>query len=117
MDAEANYKTFEELAAYAKQRAQHSAKRRGHQEFTYWWRVMKWAEDSAKYETDLQEEFDACVCIVEYREEYCEDVTDTAWVYSQAVHLRKMLVNRGHKVQRLSLNWLREEAEELSDDD
>lgn len=119
MDAEANYKNFSELADYARMRAERSAKRCGHQEFAYWVRVMKWARTaSTRNHSDLMGMFRTLKAVIDNRgDKLHESVFDMAWTYAMAVHLRKMLVNQGCDVERLSLQWLREEAALLGDDE
>lgn len=107
---EDNYTTFAELAEYARQRALISAKRNGHQEFGYWVRIYRWAKDCAEWNEDCVEEFRGALNALRYRGDYDDPVQDAAQDYARAVHLRKMLINRGERVPRLSLGWLREEA-------
>jgi len=51
-----NYKSFEELAEYARQRAKISAVRNGHQEFAYWLTIHNWANDCADEALDPGDE-------------------------------------------------------------
>lgn len=112
---EANYKNFQELAVYATARAKISAGRRGHQEFAYWYSIRIWAlahnkkmpgpDDLTRSMLDLQHE------AVKFSRE--GHIGAAAQFYAMAVHVRKMLINRGEQVQRLSLDWLREAADQL----
>jgi hypothetical protein len=108
-----DYKTFAELAEYARKRARHSAARNGHQEFAYWVEIALWASHpsmaSKKPAAVLKREL----------EEVAFYGGSPGWVsfvardYAHAVHLRQMLINRGEKPPRLSLAWLREAAKRL----
>ena len=109
-----DYKSFAELAEYAKARAKHSAARRGHQEFAYWVEIHNWAEEQKFKGRDkyLRESVEF------YLHELGRwaDLDYHKWAteeYARLVHLRKMLVNRGEKVPRLSLQWLRGMADRL----
>lgn len=113
----ATYKTFAELASYARQRAQRSANRRGHQEFVYWCRVHRWALEEMRRGADVLEQLRGCLFAIKHPDEFDDEIEDTAWMYAQAVHLRKMLVNQGRKVEPLSLQWLRDAAAALEDDE
>lgn len=113
---EDNYTNFPQLVEYARLRAVNSAKRNGHQEFAYWHGIMRWAQDGAKRDYDILEELNASIAFLEYRHDPLiapVTIADMADTYAKAVHLRKMLKNRGVSVPRLSLNWLREEAAEI----
>lgn len=105
-----DYKTFPELADYARKRAVHSAARNGHQEFAYWHRIAKWAEDNGSVSPHKQLEY--------YRlgtEEAANEgnFSLAAQHYAYAVHCRQMIVNSGGFPARLSLAWLRKASETL----
>lgn len=112
---EATYTTFEELTAYARQRALISANRNGHQEFAYWVSIAEWANSCANHNVNVRFELNATLDCLRYRDDYVNPIQDAATDYARAVHLRRMLVNRGDRVPRLSLDWLREEAEMLQE--
>jgi len=106
-----DYKTFAELAEYAKKRAKHSAARNGHQEFDYWVVIMKWANEMSRSECD-----EALPAWITTSLGIVEKVGNTemkARHYAFAVHMRQMLINRGEKPLRLSLQWLRKAAQEI----
>lgn len=116
----ANYKTFGELAGYARQRARISAKRRGHQEFAYWCSVFEWSLQGERLNCDPVQEFEmhrqALAHDKGWKPSTCSLSTYasvTADFYWKVVHLRRMLINRGENPPRLSLKWLREAAERL----
>lgn len=106
----ANYKTFSELAEYAKARARISAKRRGHQEFAYWMTIYYWANDCEAEGFEPLEEFMSHRLIANSP---AYDVMSKAEAHALAVHCSIILRNRGARVPKLSLNWLREEARKL----
>lgn len=106
----ANYKTFAELAEYARQRAKISAARRGHQEFAYWLLVEQWATDCVDEASTPQRELTHYLGIVQSNE---HDAMMKAEAYAFCVHCRKMLINQGENPPRLSLKWLREAAAQL----
>jgi hypothetical protein len=106
----ANYKTFSELAEYAKERAKISAKRNGHQEFAYWLLIHRWANDCADDKINLFLEF---IANRNRTKAISLDAFDKAEAHAFAVHCRIMLKNRGEKVERMSLDWLREAAKKL----
>lgn len=128
----ANYKTFEELAEYARQRAKISAARNGHQEFAYWLEIRLWAldmADCAGIHDELGDLLQSKLRAVDVYSGSISSVGQNAGsqlgrtkldiprrlvtAYAQAVHLRTMLINRGQRVERLSLNWLRKAADAL----
>lgn len=109
----ANYKTFEELAEYARQRAKISAKRNGHQEFAYWATICHWAEDCAACIDEPINAVDEFVAQRDITQSSERDELSKAESHAFAIHLRIMLKNRGVKVPRLSLRWLREAAAKL----
>lgn len=109
----ANYKTFEELAAYARERAKISAARNGHQEFAYWALIFHWAEDCAACTDEPINAVDELVAQRNITQSPDRDEFSKAEAYAFAVHLRVMLKNRGLKTPRLSLKWLREAAAKL----
>lgn len=107
-----DYKTFSELAEYARQRAKISAARNGHQEFAYWLMIAEWADDCQLENKDPHDALKTQVALVEWRDDPRVDLSidEVAEHYAKAVHARKLLKNRGEKVKRLSLAWLREAA-------
>ena len=129
LDMPKTYKTFEELAEYARQRAQISANRRGHQEFAYWFDIMGWAKveafNKANPAVSLQESLECLENFMDWvnslgdqtdPNSYDEHSHRMKWMahwYAHAVHCRIMLINRGEKPPRLSLNWLRKAAGKL----
>src|SRR5262245_27799695 len=103
-----NYRTFDELAEFARQRAVRSAKRQGHQEWAYWVEIARWAErmggaDPRCLFNSLKDDFERI------NAQACPQ--EKADVYALLVHLRKMLRNRGEAVPPLSLQWLRDASE------
>jgi hypothetical protein len=113
-----DYKTFAELASYARERALISARRRGHQEFAYWCDIRNWAEgmaDCPGADDTLTDQLDTCIRAFDvYSQSGKPSAPRTlATYYAHAVHLRYMLLNRGEKPPCLSLKWLREAAEKL----
>lgn len=127
-----DYKTFEELAEYARKRAKISAARNGHQEFAYWLETRLWALDMAECPGIHDQLAELLQSNLRGVETYSASVSRAgqnaggnlgrmkldiprrlATSYAQAVHVRKMLINRGEKPPRLSLKWLRGVAEKL----
>lgn len=105
-----DYKTFAELVEYAKKRAKHSAARNGHQEFAYWIGVMEWA---LACDQECLEPADELPFHIEATMAKVVGVEMRSESYARAVHCRQMLVNRGEKPPRLSLDWLRKAAQNL----
>lgn len=106
----ATYTTFSELEVYAKARAKISAARRAPQDFEYWFHTAEWAERCALLRDDPKIEFDRYVtCLSESN----WTITMRANFHAKAIHCRRILINRGEKPPRLSLDWLREAAENL----
>lgn len=107
-----DYKTFSELAEYAKQRAKISAARNGHQEFVYWLKIAQWAGNREGLSPG--NEFHI------YRNAVEKAAHDGNYVlaaehYAKSVHCRKMMLNCGAgRVERLSLDWLRKAAKGIS---
>lgn len=115
LDMPKTYKTFAELAEYAKQRAKISAARRSPQDFEYWESIYGWALHEAGCDVQLDprryiERWKRETVTPLYRTQF---VKDMAQAHARAIHCRIMLKNRGEKVPRLSLKWLREAAERL----
>jgi hypothetical protein len=104
-----DYKTWSELAEYARLRAKHSAARNGHQETAYWVRIMRWAQEMAKVDFSVVRALRGALVAVERGYGF----SNRAEAYAHAVHCRRMLLNRGEKVERLSLKWLKEAVEKL----
>lgn len=116
----ADYKTFEELVEYAKQRAQISIKRRGHQEAAYWIEIQQFAAQHLEREAMLEQ-------IVTFNQRWIAEAVEWFYLgtdpvevfrnltkrYAWCVHCCKMLRNRGEKAPQLSLKWLREAAKKL----
>lgn len=105
-----DYKTFPELAEYARKRAKVSAARNGHQEFAYWLRIAQWAEDHGDISphSDFRY-YQAGLNLAVANGKY----SLASQLYAYAVHCRQMMLNRGESVPRLSLDWLREAAGKL----
>lgn len=106
----ANYKTWLELVDYARLRAKHSIARNGHQEAAYWVRIMRWASDMEAQGNGPRVVLHASMTDVKTRRLSFEVRAER---YARAVHCRKMLLNCGEKVKRLSLYWLREATNTL----
>lgn len=106
----ADYKTFAELADYAKRRAKISANRRAPQDFEYWFHTAEWAQRCAMLQDDPAVEFDRyATCMTEAN----WTITMRADFHAKAIHCRRILTNRGEKPPLLSLDWLREAAKRL----
>ena len=103
-----DYKTWSELVEYARERAKISAARNGHQEFDYWLGIMQWAKFADDMDYDPHTELRDGIRTIDEVSTRLKSLR-----HAQCVHLRKMLMNRGEKVPRLSLDWLRREAEKL----
>lgn len=119
-----DYKSMDELAEYARKRALISAARGGHQEFAYWLRIMRVAQDYDRRglmqsSAQIGEELSACIGILEYPDEHELSIDERVQIYAEAVHYRKLLRNRGQPAERLSLDWLRAAAGllEIEEDD
>lgn len=113
LDMPKTYKTFAELAEYAKQRAKISAARNGHQEFEYWESIYGWALHESQNNCDphdILRQWKSETATPLYRTQF---VKDMARIHARAVHCCIMLKNRGENPPRLSLKWLREAAERL----
>lgn len=112
----ANYKTFAELAEYARQRAKHSAARRAPQDFEYWEETYQWALSLAQFGSqDIDQLQELLLHEIEIANRQYSHVPAKAKAHARAIHIRRMLTNREEKIKppRLSLAWLREEAERL----
>lgn len=110
LDMPKTYKTFAELAEYARERAKISAARNGHQEFEYWWQTMKWAQDNGSVTPHRQLGYYIAGVLEAAK---AGNYSLAAQHYARAVHCRQMIINSGEDVPRLSLKWLREAAEQL----
>lgn len=110
------YTTFSQLVIYARARAVKSAARNGHQEFAYWIKTAAWASlhaDDPRFDDQWM-----LMYFYYYRDEVrraCDngDYIKAAEQYARAVHIRKMLAARGCPPARLSLDWLRNAANEI----
>lgn len=128
----ATYKTFEELAEYARQCAKISADRYDPQGFANWLEIRLWALDMAEVPGVHDQLPDLLHSKLSAVETYSESVKGAGknaggnlgrskldiprrlvTAYAHAFHIYIMLVNRGHSVPRLSLSWLRKAADSL----
>lgn len=105
-----DYKTFAELAEYARKRAKHSAGRNDPQAFRYWKWVHAIANELSRANATPAETLESARRILATKYENADLM---ATQHALAVHCRQMMLNRGEKPPRLSLNWLREAAKRL----
>ena len=104
-----DYKNFSELAEYAAWRFQKSVKRNDPVAAKYWLEVKEWAEkrtsDERHYDILPKICYEALIKIFNKVSE--KDFHTAVRIYCLIKHLRKMLINNGEQVPRLSLDWLR----------
>lgn len=110
-DFDKDYKTFAELAEYARKRAIHSAERQEHQEFVYWFEIAEWAKAIVSADPGELFEYYRTTCSFTAKQ---GNIALSAKEYAYAVHCRQMLLNLGKKPTGISLNWLRIAAEGLN---
>ena len=111
-----DYKNFSELAEYAFWRIQKSIKRNDPVAAKYWMEVKEWAEKriSGERHFDILPKicYEALIKIFNRVSE--KDFYTAVRIYRLIKHLRKMLINNGEQVPRLSLDWLRNWGERFS---
>lgn len=111
-----DYKNFSELAEYAAWRFQKSVKRNDPIAAKYWLEVKEWAEE--RILSERIHDISPYICyrslLIIFPKIIEKDFNMTVRIYWQLKHVRKMLINKGEKVPRLNLDWLRDWGERFS---